>query len=340
MNEVQNISFHGQTVPVFSHNNQHYIAMKPIVENIGLEWNAQFRRIKRNEILNSAIAMMATPSNGGEQQMICLPLDYLNGWLFGVDARRVKPEIRSHLLTYQRECFRVLNEHFNKRPALPATREDLWAQVREEGFKKKYIPRDEAHEEMLNLLHRIETVLCKSHCGPDLEGQIRALTGKKRSELDFFQLAALNRRLIDGMPALIMEKHPEISRLKAEHRYSFDRPAENLPALPDAAEKKPRPAPANAAPAASMYDEKRDQSDIARLLLYYGEATDRKNEWAQRVKCDAPMQTAHLTRVLNEVWNNFIHDKENQSLSDYDFKQAILELNRLHCTISDAANGW
>ena len=100
-----------------------------------------------------------------------------------------------------------------------------------------------------------------------------------------------------------------------------------------------------------MYDEKRDrrrrdalaqryESDIARLLLYYGEATDRKNEWAQRVKCDALMQTAHLTRVLNEVWNNFIHDEENQSLSDYDFKQAILELNRLHCTISDAANGW
>jgi len=84
----------------------------------------------------------------------------------------------------------------------------------------------------------------------------------------------------------------------------------------------------------------RYESDIASLLLYYGEATDRKNEWAQRIKCDALMQTAHLTRVLNEVWNNFIHDEENQSLSDYDFKQAILELNRLHCTISDATNGW
>jgi len=241
MNQVQNISFHGQTVPVFSHNNQHYVAMKPIVENIGLDWVSQYKKIQRSEILKSGMVMMTIPATDGKTyETACLPLDYLNGWLFGVDARRVKPEIRSRLLTYQRECFRVLNEYFNKHPALPATREDLWAQVREEGFKKKYIPRDEAHEEMLNLLHRIETVLCKSHCGPDLEGQIRALTGKKRSELDFFQLAALNSRLIDGMPALIMEKHPEIRRLKAEHRYSFDRPAENLPALPDAAEKKPR----------------------------------------------------------------------------------------------------
>lgn len=38
MNQVQNISFHGQTVPVFTQNNQHYVAMKPIVENIGLDF--------------------------------------------------------------------------------------------------------------------------------------------------------------------------------------------------------------------------------------------------------------------------------------------------------------
>ena len=295
-----------------------------------------------DEFTDSMTQVIELPTTGGKQQVRVFSLR--GAHLLGMLARtKAAKEFRRWVLD-------VL-ERESKRPALPATREDLWAQVREEGFKKKYIPRNEAHEEMLNLLHRIETVLCKSHCGPDLEGQIRALTGKGRSELDFFQLAALNRRLIDGMPALIMEKHPEIRRLKAEHRYSFDRPAENLPALPDAAEKKPRPAPANAAPAAPMYDEKRDrrqrdelaqryESDIARLLLYYGEATDRKNEWAQRIKCDALMQTAHLTRVLNEVWNNFIHDEENQSLSDYDFKQAILELNRLHCTISDAANGW
>ncbi|MEZ7684819.1 hypothetical protein O3683_01745 [Neisseria flavescens] len=36
MNQVQNISFHGQAVPVFTRNQTHYVAMKPIVENIGL----------------------------------------------------------------------------------------------------------------------------------------------------------------------------------------------------------------------------------------------------------------------------------------------------------------
>lgn len=120
MNQVQNISFHGQTVPVFSHNNQHYVAMKPIVENIGLDWVSQYKKIQRSEILKSGMVMMTIPATDGKTyETACLPLDYLNGWLFGVDARRVKPEIRSRLLTYQRECFRVLNEYFNPKAIQP-----------------------------------------------------------------------------------------------------------------------------------------------------------------------------------------------------------------------------
>ena len=119
MNQVQNISFNGQTVPVFTQNNQHYVAMKPICENIGLDWKAQYDRIKRHAVLSEGMVMMTTPSKGGEQQTICLPLDYLNGWLFGVEANRVKPQIRESLLQYQRECFRVLNEHFNSRVGHP-----------------------------------------------------------------------------------------------------------------------------------------------------------------------------------------------------------------------------
>lgn len=119
MNQVQNISFHGQTVPVFTQNNQHYVAMKPICENIGLDWKAQYDRIKRHAVLSEGMVMITTPSKGGKQQTICLPLDYLNGWLFSVEATRVKPQIRESLLQYQRECFRVLNEYFNPKTSQP-----------------------------------------------------------------------------------------------------------------------------------------------------------------------------------------------------------------------------
>lgn len=46
--------------------------------------------------------------------MICLPLDYLSGFLFGISASRVKEEIRDRLVRYQRECYKVLAEAFQE----------------------------------------------------------------------------------------------------------------------------------------------------------------------------------------------------------------------------------
>lgn len=145
MNQVQNISFHGQTVSVFSQNKTQYVAMRPIVENIGLSWDSQFKKIQRHEILNSTVVMMTMVApDGKKREMLCLPLDYLNGWLFGVDARRVKPEIKDRLLTYQRECFRVLNNHFNqpkqtiKLPA-PANADILFIDpMEEDGYEVRF----------------------------------------------------------------------------------------------------------------------------------------------------------------------------------------------------------
>lgn len=42
--------------------------------------------------------------------LLAIPIEYLNGWLFGISANRVNPEIRDRLITYQRDCYRVLYE--------------------------------------------------------------------------------------------------------------------------------------------------------------------------------------------------------------------------------------
>ncbi len=46
------------------------------------------------------------------QDMECLPLDLIPGWLFGIQTGRVKEEIRPKLLRYRREAFRVLWDAF------------------------------------------------------------------------------------------------------------------------------------------------------------------------------------------------------------------------------------
>lgn len=123
MAQLATIQFHDQTILAIDAEGTHYVAMKPIVENIGLQWEAQLKRIQRHPVLSKGMSIMDTPSNGGVQRTYCLPVDMLNGWLFGVDVNRVRPELRPRLMQYQLECFGVLYAHFNKRQpeALPST---------------------------------------------------------------------------------------------------------------------------------------------------------------------------------------------------------------------------
>lgn len=117
MNAISKVvKFNNQQLPVFLHQDKPYVAMKPICENIGLQWEAQLRRIKRNHVLSKGMSIMDIPSNGGIQQYVCLPLGLLNGWLMGVDISKVKSEIKDTLMKYQLECYDVLYKHFMPKP--------------------------------------------------------------------------------------------------------------------------------------------------------------------------------------------------------------------------------
>ncbi|RZN56437.1 phage antirepressor N-terminal domain-containing protein [Avibacterium paragallinarum] len=112
---TQTVQFHNQSLVTFEQNGTYYTAMKPICENIGIQWESQFNRIKRDDVLSSTIVMITIVAEDGKnREMVCLPIQYLNGWLFGIDVKRVKPEIRETLITYKRECYQALFDYWNK----------------------------------------------------------------------------------------------------------------------------------------------------------------------------------------------------------------------------------
>ena len=96
-----------------------YVPIRPICEALGISWNGQRERILRDPILSEVgrYARVIRPylNSGREQVVLCLPLDYLNGWLFGITVNRVKTEsLKERVLRYQRDCYRVLNEAFRE----------------------------------------------------------------------------------------------------------------------------------------------------------------------------------------------------------------------------------
>ncbi len=117
---------------------QAFVPVRPICEFLGVTWSPQLRRINRDPILSEvATSVTVTVTESGQRgQMLCLPIDYLNGWLFGINATRVKEEIRERLLRYQRECYQTLAQAFGGTQVEEATSPTLAAlgQVREMGM--------------------------------------------------------------------------------------------------------------------------------------------------------------------------------------------------------------
>jgi len=105
-----------------------YVPVRRLCDNLGLTWSSQYMRIQRDEVLSEAaktVLVMRTVKagdrGGGSVETVCLPLDLIPGWLFGVQTSRVREEIRPKLIRYRRECFRVLWDAFKQdvMPSLP-----------------------------------------------------------------------------------------------------------------------------------------------------------------------------------------------------------------------------
>ncbi|MCI0397497.1 MAG: ORF6C domain-containing protein [Chloroflexi bacterium] len=114
--EQKEVEFYADTiVAVRLADGRVYVPVKPICDLLGVDWGGQYRRIQRDAVLSEAIQRIdVTSTRRGAQEMICLPLDFVSGFLFGLNPARVKPEMRDRILLYQRECYKVLAEAFQE----------------------------------------------------------------------------------------------------------------------------------------------------------------------------------------------------------------------------------
>lgn len=132
-NNIKTIDFNGQSLITIEKDGIHYAAVKPICENIGLDWYSQRKRIERDDVLNSTkVIMTLVAEDGRNREMVCLPIEFLNGWLFGVDANRVNPEIKAPLIQYKMQCYKVLHDYWHTGAAIdPHANQDLPSTVKD-----------------------------------------------------------------------------------------------------------------------------------------------------------------------------------------------------------------
>lgn len=113
--EQRDIDFYGDELKVYILEGEAYVPLRPICDYLGVSWSGQNERIKRDTVLSETVRFVRvtrTNTAGGRPELLCLPLEYLNGWLFGINASRVREELKERLIRYQKDCYRVLAQAF------------------------------------------------------------------------------------------------------------------------------------------------------------------------------------------------------------------------------------
>jgi hypothetical protein len=125
-----------------------YVALRPIIEALGLDWSGQLQRIKRDPVLSEeikTISVVVTPTQiqrergEGAKYFVCLPKQYISGFLFGINANRVREELRESVIKWQREAHLFLDAAFtgDAESALEAMRQKYLRQGYDEAWIKQ-----------------------------------------------------------------------------------------------------------------------------------------------------------------------------------------------------------
>ena len=97
---------------MIDHDGEPYVAMKPVVEGMGLDWKSQYTKLKQR--FSKGMVEITIPSKGGPQNTLCMKLRKLPAWLYTIQPNKVKPDLRNTIIRYQEECDEVLWQYWTK----------------------------------------------------------------------------------------------------------------------------------------------------------------------------------------------------------------------------------
>lgn len=102
------LEFNGKNIYFTAVNGEYYVAIRPICEALGVNYEQQLKNIKQDEELSEVSCMQKVIANDGKlREVVCLPEFYVYGWIFTINS--TSPELKQ----YKWACNRILFGYFN-----------------------------------------------------------------------------------------------------------------------------------------------------------------------------------------------------------------------------------
>lgn len=119
-NQLESVPFHADTIYCVEYDGEPYAPVKPIVDNLGLDWKNQSEKLRNTPHFNCGLITIVA-KDGKNREMLCIPVRKLTGFLYSINANRVKANLREKLIQYQNECDDVLWKYWNEGRAVRST---------------------------------------------------------------------------------------------------------------------------------------------------------------------------------------------------------------------------
>lgn len=120
---VKEVDFNGVTLMAthLEEEDKIYVGVKWVCEGIGLslgQFQSQTRKIQEDLVLSQGVANLQLPTKGGEQEVLCIELDFLPLWLAKISItpkmQKENPFVTKNLIEYQLKAKDVLAQAFVK----------------------------------------------------------------------------------------------------------------------------------------------------------------------------------------------------------------------------------
>lgn len=104
------LDFDGKRISILLNDGEWWVAIKPICEALGVNYDRQQKNLKEHNILSQLYAIQHTVAADGKlRKMLCLPEKFIYGWLFSINSEN------ENLIAYQKECYVVLYDYFHSK---------------------------------------------------------------------------------------------------------------------------------------------------------------------------------------------------------------------------------
>ncbi len=107
LQSLSQLLLHGDTIFVVNHQGEPFAPVRPITDNLGMDWGTQQRKLSYNKA-RWGVEYLTVSSDGGPKKTLCIPVKKLVGFLATISPLKVGEESRPQITQYREKCDEAL----------------------------------------------------------------------------------------------------------------------------------------------------------------------------------------------------------------------------------------